>query len=228
MIKVSLRKAGAFLAAIFMVCTLLVGCGASSKYDTNTPDGEFMAQLYAIKTGDFSKLPDYERDLVNQMLKDAGITEVQMGNLMESFFGQSAYKIENVKEISDTEADVTVSGKAVDMSKFLPVVMGEFKAKYTEFAANGGISNAATEKELMQQMIAMIVDSAKAKSSSVSLVDVKVTVTMEKKNGIWDVNTTDSDNVDALFKLLFGGTMDELTNAMQEMFGGSSFDGFLA
>ena len=38
MMKSSVKKIGALVAAAVMVCAIFVGCG-SSKYDTSTPDG---------------------------------------------------------------------------------------------------------------------------------------------------------------------------------------------
>lgn len=39
MMKSSVKKIGALVAAAVMVCAIFVGCGSSSKYDTSTPDG---------------------------------------------------------------------------------------------------------------------------------------------------------------------------------------------
>lgn len=217
MMKLSMKKMAAFVVAIVLVCTLFVGCGAP-KYDTSTPEGTLIAQLNAIKTGDFTGLKGYDKD---QFSKE-GISEAQVKDLMTSFFGKSEYKIEGVKPISDTEAEVSVSGKAVDMSKFMPVVIGEFTARYTDFASKGGITNATTQSELTKQMFNMIIDSAKAKKSDVTLKDVKVTVTMEKKDDVWDVNVSDDDNMNQIFKLLTGSTLEQLTKSVQEMFGGKS------
>ena len=51
-------------------------------------------------------------------------------------------------------------------------------------------------------------------------IDVTVTVTMEKKDGKWDVSS-DDDNMNSLTELLAGSTTEELVESMQGLFGGS-------
>ncbi len=116
------------------------------------------------------------------------------------------------------EAKVTVSGKAVDMAKFIPVVSTEFLAKATEFATKNDTSNMT--QETAKQMITLLIDAAKSKKSSVELKDVTVTLTMEKKDGKWDVSS-DNENMNSLTELLAGSTTDELAESMQGLFGGS-------
>ena len=152
MMKSSVKKIGALVAAAVMVCAIFVGCG-SSKYDTSTPDGALMTQLDALKTG--------------------GFTEAQLKDLMTSLFGKSTYTAQNVETVSDTEAKVTVSGKAVDMSKFIPIVSTEFLAKATEFATKNDTTN-MTAEEAQKQVMALFIDAAKAKKSSIELKDVTV------------------------------------------------------
>lgn len=214
MMKSSVKRVGALIAAAVMVCAIFVGCG-SSKYDTSTPDGALMTQLDALKTGDFSQIEGYSKE----DLEATGVTEAQLKDLMTSFFGKSTYKVEKVDTISDTEADVTVSGKAVDMAKFIHIVSTEFLAKATEFATKNDTTN-MTEEEAAKQMITLLIDAAKAKKSSVELKDVTVTLTMEKKDGKWDVGS-DNDNMDSVTELLTGSTTDELVESMQGLFGGS-------
>lgn len=148
MMKSSVKKIGALVAAAVMVCAIFVGCGSSAKYDTSTPDGALMTQLDALKTGDFSQLEGYNKE----DLEATGVTEAQLKDLMNSFFGKSTYTVQNVETVSDTEAKVTVSGKAVDMAKFIPVVSTEFLAKATEFATKNDTSN-MTQEEAAKQMI---------------------------------------------------------------------------
>lgn len=186
MMKSSVKKIGALVAAAVMVCAIFVGCG-SSKYDTSTPDGALMTQLDALKTGDFSQLEGYSK--------------------------------EAIEETGFTEAKVTVSGKAVDMSKFIPIVSTEFLAKATEFATKNDTTN-MTAEEAQKQVMALFIDAAKAKKSSIELKDVTVTVTMEKKDGKWDVSS-DDDNMNSLTELLAGSTTEELVESMQGLFGGS-------
>lgn len=214
MMKSSVKKIGALVAAAVMVCAIFVGCG-SSKYDTSTPDGALMTQLDALKTGDFSQLEGYNKE----DLEATGVTEAQLKDLMNSFFGQSTYTVQNVETVSDTEAKVTVSGKAVDMAKFIPVVSTEFLAKATEFATKNDTSN-MTQEEAAKQMITILIDAAKSKKSSVELKDVTVTLTMEKKDNKWDVSS-DNENMNSLTELLAGSTTDELAESMQGLFGGS-------
>lgn len=215
MMKSSVKKIGALVAAAVMVCAIFVGCGSSSKYDTSTPDGALMTQLDALKTGDFSQLEGYNKE----DLEATGVTEAQLKDLMNSFFGKSTYTVQNVETVSDTEAKVTVSGKAVDMAKFIPVVSTEFLAKATEFATKNDTSN-MTQEEAAKQMITLLIDAAKSKKSSVELRDVTVTLTMEKKDGKWDVSS-DNENMNSLTELLAGSTTDELAESMQGLFGGS-------
>lgn len=179
MMKSSVKKIGALVAAAVMVCAIFVGCG-SSKYDTSTPDGALMTQLDALKTGDFSQLEGYSK--------------------------------EAIEETGFTEAKVTVSGKAVDMSKFIPIVSTEFLAKATEFATKNDTTN-MTAEEAQKQVMALFIDAAKAKKSSIELKDVTVTVTMEKKDGKWDVSS-DDDNMNSLTELLAGSTTEELVESM--------------
>ena len=204
MMKSSVKKIGALVAAAVMVCAIFVGCG-SSKYDTSTPDGALMTQLDALKTGDFSQLEGYSKEAI----EETGFTEAQLKDLMTSLFGKS----------TDTEAKVTVSGKAVDMSKFIPIVSTEFLAKATEFATKNDTTN-MTAEEAQKQVMALFIDAAKAKKSSIELKDVTVTVTMEKKDGKWDVSS-DDDNMNSLTELLAGSTTEELVESMQGLFGGS-------
>ena len=192
----------------------LFGCG-SSKYDTSTPDGALMTQLDALKTGDFSQLEGYSKEAI----EETGFTEAQLKDLMTSLFGKSTYTAQNVETVSDTEAKVTVSGKAVDMSKFIPIVSTEFLAKATEFATKNDTTN-MTAEEAQKQVMALFIDAAKAKKSSIELKDVTVTVTMEKKDGKWDVSS-DDDNMNSLTELLAGSTTEELVESMQGLFGGS-------
>lgn len=215
MMKSSVKKIGALLVAAVMVCAIFVGCGSGSKYDTSTPDGALMTQLDALKTGDFSQLEGYDK----KELEATGVTEAQLKDLMNSFFGKSTYTVQNVETVSDTEAEVTVSGKAVDMAKFIPVVSTEFLAKMTEFATKNDTSN-MTQEEAAKQMITLLIDAAKSKKSSVELKDVTVTLTMEKEDGKWDVST-ESDNMDKVAELLTGNTADELQDYMYSLFGGS-------
>lgn len=70
MMKSSVKKIGALVAAAVMVCAIFVGCG-SSKYDTSTPDGALMTQLDALKTGDFSQLEGYSKEAI----EETGFTE---------------------------------------------------------------------------------------------------------------------------------------------------------
>ena len=174
-----------------------------------------MTQLDALKTGDFSHLEGYNKE----DLEATGVTEAQLKDLMNSFFGKSTYTVQNVETVSDTEAKVTVSGKAVDMAKFIPVVSTEFLAKATEFATKNDTSN-MTQEEAAKQMITLLIDAAKSKKSSVELKDVTVTLTMEKKDGKWDVSS-DNENMNSLTELLAGSTTDELAESMQGLFGGS-------
>ena len=197
-----------------MVCAIFVGCG-SSKYDTSTPDGALMTQLDALKTGDFSQLEGYSKEAI----EETGFTEAQLKDLMTSLFGKSTYTAQNVETVSDTEAKVTVSGKAVDMSKFIPIVSTEFLAKATEFATKNDTTN-MTAEEAQKQVMALFIDAAKLKKSSIELKDVTVTVTMEKKDGKWDVSS-DDDNMNSLTELLAGSTTEELVESMQGLFGGS-------
>ena len=69
MMKSSVKKIGALVAAAVMVCAIFVGCG-SSKYDTSTPDGALMTQLDALKTGDnISQLEGYRtRKLLKKLV----------------------------------------------------------------------------------------------------------------------------------------------------------------
>ena len=214
MMKSSVKKIGALVAAAVMVCAIFVGCG-SSKYDTSTPDGALMTQLDALKTGDFSQLEGYSKEAI----EETGFTEAQLKDLMTSLFGKSTYTAQNVETVSDTEAKVTVSGKAVDMSKFIPIVSTEFLAKATEFATKNDTTN-MTAEEAQKQVMALFIDAAKAKKSSIELKDVTVTVTMEKKDGKWDVSS-DDDNMNSLTELLAGSTTEELVESMQGLFGGS-------
>ena len=71
MMKSSVKKIGALVAAAVMVCAIFVGCGSSAKYDTSTPDGALMTQLDALKTGDFSQLEGYNKE----DLEATGVTE---------------------------------------------------------------------------------------------------------------------------------------------------------
>ena len=66
----------------------------------------------------------------------------------------------------------------------------------------------------------LLIDAAKSKKSSIELKDVTVTLTMEKKDGKWDVST-DSSNMDNLAELLTGSTTDELQEYMYSLYGGS-------
>ena len=141
MMKSSVKKIGALVAAAVTVCAIFVGCG-SSKYDTSTPDGALMTQLDALKTGDFSQLEGYSKEAI----EETGFTEAQLKDLMTSLFGKSTYTAQNVETVSDTEAKVTVSGKAVDMSKFIPIVSTEFLAKATEFATKNDTTNMTAEE----------------------------------------------------------------------------------
>ena len=214
MMKSSVKKIGALVAAAVMVCAIFVGCG-SSKYDTSTPDGALMTQLDALKTGDFSQIEGYSKE----DLEETGFTEAQLKDLMTSLFGKSTYKVDKVDTISDTEADVTVSGKAVDMAKFIPIVSTEFLAKATEFATKNDTTN-MTAEEAQKQIMTLFIDAAKAKKSSIELKDVTVTVTMEKKDDKWDLST-DSSNMDNVAELLTGSTTDELAEYMYSLYGGS-------
>ena len=216
MMKSSVKKIGALVAAAVMVCAIFVGCG-SSKYDTSTPDGALMTQLDALKTGDFSQLEGYSKEAIEET--GAAVTVAQLKDLMTSLFGKSTYTVQNVETVSDTEANVTVSGKAVDMAKFIPIVSTEFLARATEFATKNDTSN-MTQEEAQKQFITLFIDAAKAKKSSIELKDVTVTVTMEEKDGKWDVSS-DDDNMDGLVKLLTGSTAAELQTYMYSLFGGS-------
>lgn len=168
-----------------------------------------------LKTGDFSQLEGYSKEAI----EETGFTEAQLKDLMTSLFGKSTYTAQNVETVSDTEAKVTVSGKAVDMSKFIPIVSTEFLAKATEFATKNDTTN-MTAEEAQKQVMALFIDAAKAKKSSIELKDVTVTVTMEKKDGKWDVSS-DDDNMNSLTELLAGSTTEELVESMQGLFGGS-------
>ena len=207
MMKSSVKRVGALIAAAVMVCAIFVGYG-SSKYDTSTPDGALMTQLDALKTGDFSQIEGYSKE----DLEETGFTEAQLKDLMTSLFGKSTYKVDKVDTISDTEADVTVSGKAVDMAKFIPIVS-------TEFATKNDTTN-MTAEEAQKQIMTLFIDAAKAKKSSIELKDVTVTVTMEKKDDKWDLST-DSSNMDNVAELLTGSTTDELAEYMYSLYGGS-------
>lgn len=77
-----------------------------------------------------------------------------------------------------------------------------------------------TQEEAAKEMIAILIDAAKSKKSSVELKDVTVTLTMEKKDGKWDVSS-DDDNMNSLTELLAGSTTEELAESMQGLFGGS-------
>lgn len=77
-----------------------------------------------------------------------------------------------------------------------------------------------TQEEAAKQMITLLIDAAKSKKSSVELKDVTVTLTMEKKDGKWDVSS-DNENMNNLTELLAGSTTDELVESMQGLFGGS-------
>lgn len=213
--KSSVKKIGALIVVAVMVCTIFVGCGSSSKYDTSTPDGVLMTQLDAIKTGNFSQLEGYSKEKIEA----TGFSEAQLKDLLNSFFGESTYIVENVETVSDTEAKVTVSGKAVDMAKFIPVVSTEFISKAKEFEEKNNTSN-MTPEEAAKQAISLLIDAAKSKKSSVELKDVTVTLTMEKKDNKWDVSS-DGDNMNSLIELLTGSTTDELTQSMQALYGGS-------
>ena len=174
-----------------------------------------MTQLDALKTGDFSQIEGYSKE----DLEETGFTEAQLKDLMTSLFGKSTYKVDKVDTISDTEADVTVSGKAVDMAKFIPIVSTEFLAKATEFATKNDTTN-MTAEEAQKQIMTLFIDAAKAKKSSIELKDVTVTVTMEKKDDKWDLST-DSSNMDNVAELLTGSTTDELAEYMYSLYGGS-------
>lgn len=215
MMKSSVKKIGALVAAAVMVCAIFVGCGSSSKYDTSTPDGALMTQLDALKTGDFSQLPGYNK----AQFEAVGLNEAQLKDLMNSFFGQSTYTVENVETVSDTEAKVTVSGNAVDMAKFIPIVSTEFISKAKEFEEKNNTSN-MTGEEAAKQGLALIIDVAKSKKSSVEFKDVTVTLTMEKQDNKWHVSS-DDDSKNNLIELLAGCTVDELAQSMQGLYGGS-------
>ena len=77
MMKSSVKKIGALVAAAVTVCAIFVGCGSSAKYDTSTPDGALMTQLDALKTGDFSQLEGYNKE----DLEATGVTEAQLKGL---------------------------------------------------------------------------------------------------------------------------------------------------
>ena len=212
--KSSTKKIGALVAAIVMVCALLVGCG-EPKYDTSTPDGALMTQLDALKTGDFSSMPGYDKEIIEQL----GISEADIKNLVSSAFGKPTYTVDNVETISDTEAKVTVSGKAVDMSKFLPVVSTDFLAKVTEFGMSSEAAN-MTQEQLTKKKMELLTESVKAKKSSIELVDVTATLVMEKKDDTWDVSKNE-ENMNSVIKLLAGSGGEEfLISMLQGLMGG--------
>lgn len=177
----------------------------------------FMNSPFCFYSFIFTKFDRVRQILYN--IEETGFTEAQLKDLMTSLFGKSTYTAQNVETVSDTEAKVTVSGKAVDMSKFIPIVSTEFLAKATEFATKNDTTN-MTAEEAQKQVMALFIDAAKAKKSSIELKDVTVTVTMEKKDGKWDVSS-DDDNMNSLTELLAGSTTEELVESMQGLFGGS-------
>ncbi len=220
MIRNSVKKIGALAAAAILVCAVFAGCGSSAKYDTATPDGTLMTQLDALKTGDFSQLDGYDKE----QLEATGVSEAQVKDLMTSFFGQSNYTVDHVETVSDTEANVTISGQAVDMAKFIPVVYTDFLAKATEFATQNADAD-MTQEEAAKEMIALLIDVAKSKRASAEVKDVSATLNMVKTDNTWEISS-DESNANGLVQLLAGSTTEELTEYMQELFG-SSFGGSL-
>jgi len=126
------KKIGAVLAAVVLASVPLVGCGANSDTgsavisqveavvrDATTPDGALMTKLDALVAGDISTMDIGSADVIKQ-LEGSGISEAQMEELATVFYGQNKYEVDNVTTVSDTQAQITVSGQVLNLSEFMP------------------------------------------------------------------------------------------------------------
>ncbi len=224
--KNSVKKMGAMLVALVMVCALFAGCGANTAQpDASTPDGSMMLQLNTLKTGKISDLSLYDAQAIDEQLEGSGMTLSQIENLVKGIFGKTNYQIESVEEISDTRANVTISGQAVDMAKYIPLVGTEFIAQVTEFSTQNDTADMSQE-EATKEIMGILLSAIEAKQSSVTLKDVTATIAMEKKDGKWDV-VQDEENVNEMLTLLMGGSMEEIQESVQNTFG-NMFGGLAA
>lgn len=228
--SISVKRIGAVLAAAILACTPLVGCGSDSNTDLNTvvsevtsavirdtatPDGALMTRLDALISGDISGLPLFDPTQLEQV----NISQTQIEEIISSFFGKNEYHVGNVTVVDDTQAQVNISGKAVNMSKLLPVVMGQYMANYTEYAVNHDVQNTDNQPAVREAMITMFADAAREKQAAAALNDVSATITMKKNGDTWDVDTSEETNANALVELVTGSTREELAQGIGNLLG---------
>ena len=234
--SVSVKRIGAILAAAVLALTPLIGCGANTGTnsavntvvdevpkqtvvrDTTTPDGALMARLDALIAGDFSGLPGFDQTQLEQL----SIGKEQIQGIVSAFFGKNTYNVSSVTAVNDEQAQVHILGKSVNMSRFLPVFMSAYMAKYTEYAVNNDIENVENQTVVRDAMITIITDTAKEKQASAQLKDVSATISMKKNGNTWDVDTTDNTNANQLVELVMGSTQEELVQGVKNLLGSFS------
>ncbi len=228
------KKIGAVLAAVVLASVPLVGCGANSDTgsavisqveavvrDATTPDGALMTKLDALVAGDISTMDIGSADVIKQ-LEGSGISEAQMEELATVFYGQNKYEVDNVTTVSDTQAQITVSGQVLNLSEFMPDVMNDYVTTLTEYVSNNPDAQNMTQEELTKRMLDMLVDAAKEKRTSAQLKQVRETVLMEQKDGVWEVSSTDENTTKAVIQLTMGSTQEELEQKLTSLYGSLS------
>jgi len=79
-----------------------------------------------------------------------------------------------------------------------------------------------TQEELTKRMLDMLVDAAKEKRTSAQLKQVRETVLMEQKDGVWEVSSTDENTTKAVIQLTMGSTQEELEQKLTSLYGSLS------